>query len=167
LELSNLADGSVKNIVEYEIGTQVTGSTTLPDDNTIPQITEGTAAFSLGIVPTNIHNKIKVHVVVHASTTAVGNGIGMVAALFNTDLHSTNAQRTSRANTGDNSSVTPSWVLVITDNFKATVVTFSTFSVRFGSSSNTVYLNSYGSNAYMGGVMASSIMIEEVESQLT
>lgn len=50
---------------------------------------------------------------------------------------------------------------------KAATVTFTTFRVRAGAASATCTFNGSGGARKLGGVLASSMKIEEIESELT
>jgi hypothetical protein len=58
----------------------VTGTTSLPQDTTIPQNTEGNALFELAITPESATNRLRIVVLVQAVTAADGQILGI--ALF-------------------------------------------------------------------------------------
>lgn len=82
--------GKILQIVNTQSGAYVNlGATTIPLDDTIPQITEGNAitALNTAITPASTNNKILVEVVVQLSHVYTYGEL----CLFNTDIHATNA----------------------------------------------------------------------------
>ena len=74
------ADGGVVQVVNTTTGAVATGTTTMPQDDTIPQNTEGDEYMTLAITPKDATNKLKIDVVWHGSSGA-SSGI-MVAGLL-------------------------------------------------------------------------------------
>jgi hypothetical protein len=50
--------GRVVQIVNSQTGAMASGNTAIPDDDTIPQITEGTEFLTLAITPQSVTNKL-------------------------------------------------------------------------------------------------------------
>lgn len=159
--VSNLADGAIKNVVEFETGAVATGTTVIPADDTIPQNTEGDQYMSLNFVPTNINNKLKIDVVFQGASS--NNSTTFVVGLFQ------DSTANALAIAADSSIPTSSvpFMINFSHYMKAGTISLTTFKVRAGNSGagTTTFNGAAGSRQY-GGVMASSIRIEEIESQL-
>jgi hypothetical protein len=82
LALANHIDtlGKVLQVVNVQTTGVATGTTPIPNDDTIPQITEGTQFMSLAITPTNVNNILIVNVVVQAGSSVATNAA--TSALF-------------------------------------------------------------------------------------
>lgn len=145
----------IAQVVNTETGTVATGSTIVPDDNTIPQNTEGDQYMTLAITPTNSSSTLLIDVVwIGAASTA---GVETVALFQDTTANALAAAQmdiTTAAN-----------MRTVAFRHKMTAGTTSatTFKVRAGlnGSATTTFNGSAGSQT-LGGVMASSITITEV-----
>lgn len=161
--VSNIADGAVKNVVEFQTGAVATGTTALPIDDTIPQNSEGDQFMSQVFRPTNVNNKIKISVIVFGSQSTAN--IGNAAALFQ--------DATAGALAAMPDKTTDSQVcynaIAINHHMKAATIVLTTFKVRAGGGTGggTFTFNGTAGGRLFGGVLASSIRIEEIESQLT
>ncbi len=141
--------------VSMQTGTVGTTMASIPDDNTIPQITEGVEFMTLNITPKSASSTLVIEVTTHASSSLVSN-IG--AALFrdsNSDalaasyisvavLGSAESMRFSHTTTSG--SISP-----------------TTFRVRIGGSGvlATTTFNGVGGVGRYGGKIASGITIYE------
>lgn len=158
--VSNIADAGVSNVVEFQTGSMATGSTAgPPKDNTIPQNTEGDQFMSQVFRPTNVNNKLVITVVVYGTST---EGTWQVTSLFQDST--ANALASGVMTVSNPSLLNPT---MFTHHMKAGTTSLTTFKVRCGGISGTYTFNGYSGTAALGGVMASSIRIEEVPSQLT
>lgn len=137
-------------------GAMATGSTAIPWDNTIPQITEGDQYMTLAITPTSAINKL---VTEAQGVFAISAADTVVMALFNTDVHATNAMA-SVAENGHGNTPVP---LHITNSRIAGVATATTERVRAGNISGlTITFNGSGGAALFNGTFNSYIRIIEV-----
>jgi hypothetical protein len=143
--------------VYTQTGAVATGSTLIPGDDTIPQITEGNEYMTLAITPTNSSNILQIQVTVSMSsnTGAVTAGV----ALF---------QDATANALAANWHTTPGAGFVGTITFTHTMVagttSATTFRVRMGpASAMTMTFNGQVSGRIYGGVMASSIIITEYQ----
>ncbi len=68
--------GNVLQVVNFQTGAVASGTTVIPSDTTIPQITEGDQYMSLAITPTNANNILVIEVDVMASISITDNIIG-------------------------------------------------------------------------------------------
>ena len=81
--------GKIVQIVNVLDSTYASGTTLIPNDATIPQITEGDQYMTLAITPTSATNKLLIYWNIGIQAT---NGTSVCySALFNTDTHATNA----------------------------------------------------------------------------
>tara|TARA_R110002020_G_scaffold473622_1_gene703180 strand:+ start:375 stop:908 length:534 start_codon:yes stop_codon:yes gene_type:complete len=93
--------GKVVQVVNTISASMSTGTTALPADTSIPQITEGDEYLTRAITPTNSSNLLYIVVNAMLSNNSEEN---IVMALFNTDKHSTNAQATAPSYEASNTS---------------------------------------------------------------
>lgn len=162
--VSNIADGSVKNIVRREYVAYASGTTTIPGDDTIPQNTEGDQYMTINSVFTNVNNKIKVRVIAKHGGAA---GTVHFATLFK-NSGADAIEVTGFYNTST-SAITP---MVMDYEAKATSTGLTTFNYRAGARTVDTGTTSFnGNNALggreFGGALISMIEVEEIESQLT
>ena len=156
----DLPTGWVRQIVNVTDGAVSTGTTTMPRDDTIPQNDEGDEVMTLAITPTDATNNLKIDVVVNAGNTNSGCGT-LTAALFqDTTAGALAAMGNQYADAQAN---TPRQV-VFTHFMTAGTASETTFKVRIGSNlSGTTTFNGTSGSRKMGGIMASSITITEIE----
>lgn len=155
--LALLGGGTVKQIVGNQTGTMATGTTVIPADNTIPQITEGTQFMSQAVTPTSATNKLRIDV------TFVGTSGTSVRTLCVALFQDATANAIACAVVG-----IPSSGYMQTVRFSHTMTagttSATTFYVRAGvETSGTVTFNGAGGAQFYGGVLASSITITEYE----
>lgn len=142
----------VKNTLS---GAVATGTTTIPLDDTIPQITEGTEFLTRAITPTSATNILKIDVVLNLTYSV---SAWMIAALFQDATANALAAFNNYQQTGTagNSIVFTYWML-------AGTTSATTFRVRAGGqTAGTVTFNGQAGGRLFGGVMASSITITEL-----
>ena len=147
--------GSIIQVVNTQTGAVATGTTVMPYDDTIPQITEGDQYMTLAITPNNTNNKLKIDVVFFASVSAGGTN---QAALFQDATAGALAAGTIEPN------VNLPGCIHFTHYMAAGTTSATTFRVRGGvSSAGTMTFNGKAAGRLMGGVMASSITISEIK----
>ena len=147
--------GRIVQVVNVMDGTLATGNTAMPDDDTIPQITEGTEFMTLAITPTSATNKLKIDVVFQGSADAHIFSValfqdataGALAAIYNNGGGAGNAQ-----------------VVTFSHYMDAGTVSATTFRVRMGGSSGNYTMNGQDEAQKLGGIMASSITITEIKA---
>jgi hypothetical protein len=149
--------GTLIQTVSFQTGAVATGTTIIPVDNTVPQITEGNEYMTCAITPRSATSKLVIEVTAYLSSSIAGTA-NIVAALFqDSAANALAAGWVSAPNTG-------SMVNIV---FKHTMVSGmtspTTFRMRAGAhAAGTTTFNGSGGAAYLGGVMASSIVIQEV-----
>lgn len=145
--------GQLKQFVSTQTGTNASGTTTIPNDNTIPQNTEGDEYMTLAITPNASSNKLIIEVTVQFGNSAVTNNM---FALFQDATAGALASTYQMIDTVDTGK-TVSFTHVMT----AGTTSATTFKIRAGGTSGTFQFN--GTNtAKHGGVLASGIRIWEV-----
>ncbi len=134
-------------------GAVATGTTLIPSDDTIPQITEGDQYMSLAITPTSATSILEINVVwVGRTNGTVLFGVALfrdaVANALAASMHTSDADRTS----------VPSFTYRMVSGTVSEII----FRVRAGgNNANTTTFNGFNSARAYGGVMASSITIKE------
>lgn len=152
----NALTGSVVQVVNTQTGTFATGTTSIPLDNTIPQNTEGTEFMTLAITPNSASNKLKITVVISGGSTSSDD---CIAALFQDSTANALACGIYTNNSGGNEQSFISFIHYMT----AGTTSSTTFKVRAGAQGGTFCFNGGNGSARFGGVLASSITIEEIK----
>ena len=145
--------GGILQVVTGDI-LNLTGTVTVPLDNTTPLVTEGFQIFTATITPTSTTSRISVEFVITSASSAANNTI--IASLFNdtTNLGSI-AARTSTANTTVN--------MAFSKTFQTGSLAPAILSVRLGAAlAGTTYCNSAGT-ATLGGSLRTTYTITEFE----
>lgn len=159
---ANALSGSVIQVVNYQTGAYASGSTTMPNDNTIPQNTEGNEFMTLAITPNHADNLLKIDIC--ALVGEVSNtGDIITGALFKDSIADALMASQTPVTTGGS----PMSVEKSTINFSyfmpAGTTSEITFKFRAGNNAGSVGFN--GSDAqYLGGVAPSSITITEIKA---
>lgn len=136
------------------------GSTAIPQDDTIPQITEGNAVASLStaITCSNANNKVLVTAICFISNSS--NAIPSNVCLFQDSGANAVAVASQLGNQGS--------MIEVVCRYYGTVGTTSatTFSVRVGGASGTYHINGTNDGAarLYGGAMISSVNIQEIKA---
>ena len=144
----------VVQIKNTQSGTIATGTTTIPLDNTIPQITEGTQFITLSFTPTSATNNLMIDFVGYGA----GNSTGAIITALFVDSTANALAATSGMTAGPDY---PS-MFVLRHTMVAGSTTARTFRIRIGAqSASTVTFNGNGGNQLFGGVGASSITVTE------
>lgn len=135
-----------------------TTTTIIPNDNTIPQNTEGKEAFSLAITPSNVNNKLLIHAFCGCISNDTANR-RCYFALFkdeDTDAIAVSYADFQAAGTGEQG-------LDLTHFMTAGTTSATTFKIRFGASNTgTTTLNGSSGAGLMGGVLATGMTIQEI-----
>lgn len=151
------AAGNVVQVVNTQTGAVTTGTTTIPFDDTIPQNTEGNEVMTLAITPTSSTNTLRIEVLAFLSNSAIQRY--EIAALFQDSA--TNALAAG-AEYSDTSGEICAVHFVHTMTAGTTSAT--TFKVRAGGhGAGTMTFNGTASARKLGGVMASSLTITEIQ----
>ena len=151
-----LGTGSVVQTVSYQTGAVATGTTVIPLDDTIPQITEGNEYMTLSVTPRSATSKLLITVSCNVSSSTAGMAI--CGALFQDSTANALAVTYIYSPTA-----TVAGQLTFHHTMTSGTTSATTFRVRIGSNGagTTTFNGSSGVRQY-GGVMASSIVIQEV-----
>ena len=149
--------GKILKVKSYTVRTVVTGSTDMPNDDTIPQITEGNEIITGAITPASSTNKLLFLVNLQASINAATWG---VAGLFQDST--SNALASSYAYCPANGGGAH---IAFTHYMDAGTTSSTTFKLRAGaqSGSKTITINGNAGNQTMGGVAHSGFQIWEID----
>jgi hypothetical protein len=153
------APGAVIQTVNFETGAVATGTTIMPVDDTIPQITEGDQYMTLAITPKSATSKL----IIAVSWMGTINNSGasaITAALFqDATVNALAVGWFGTSTAGLAASIN------FTHNMISGTTSATTFRVRVGSAiAGSTTMNGSNGARLMGGVMASSIIIQEVAS---
>jgi hypothetical protein len=153
--------GSLTQMVYYQTGAvQTATNPVIPYDDTIPQNTEGVQLLALAITPKRAANKL---VITICCMVAIATGVSpfiVVGSLFqNANVNAIAAGSDILANTN----VATSFILrhSMIAGVSGQAIIFS-FRMGFSTSNHILTFNGSGGVRKMGGVMASSITIEEI-----
>jgi len=149
--------GQVLQVVNYQTGAVATGTTTIPADDTIPQITEGNEYMTLAITPKSATSVLIVSVVFFGAGSVAGQQNISVALFQDATANALASVYTQTANT--NAATT----IPLTHKMTSGTTSATTFRVRAGlGAAGTTTFNGFASGRAFGGVAASSITITEV-----
>jgi len=148
--------GITVQTVHTQDGAVATGTTTIPFDGTIHQISEGDKYIEASITPKSVSNKLRIDVVMQCAHSATPP-LGLFASLFQDS--NADALITAWASLGySNNSVT----MPLTYWMDAGTTSSTTFSVRAGSSmAGTTTVNGNSGATRLGGILPLSITITE------
>jgi len=154
----SFADNSGGQLIQTVNTTRVdvvSGTTVMPFDDTIPQKTEGVEFLTVAITPTKNDNKLLISV--HLQCQMTNNGQWSMA-LFQDDTANALAASSERDGASD-------LEIHSLKHFMTTGTTSeTTFKIRSASSgSGTITMNSVAGTRKYGGVLSSSITVQEIE----
>mgnify|MGYP005992405569 CR=1 FL=1 len=155
--LTNISGGKILQVVNVTDGAYASGTTVMVNDDTIPQNTEGNEFMTLAITPTSASSKLKIEVVCNFSAPS-DNQQGQVALFQDSTA---NALAAVHQEMGAGARLNA----VSFNHFMTAGTTSSTtFKVRAGSNAAGTCGFNGGGSRLLGGVMASSITITEIEA---
>lgn len=154
------ATGGSASVVKTSItpyNTTSTGTTTIPFDNTIPQVGEGTEFMTVAYTPTATGNKIRV--------TATIYGAYSVAATVTAALHQNGAANAIAAVAAQTTTTNQNIQLNLVWEITAPSTSAITFSIRVGgSTAGTFTFNGNNGAAVFGGVVSSALVVTEIKA---
>lgn len=156
---SQAATGLVVQVVGNVTGAVATGTTTIPNDDTIPQNTEGDQYLSQAITPKSSTNVLVIEGLLNLSASIAGQN--MAVALFQDTTANALAVGFTRGNAAgsllDN--------VVVRHIMVAGTTSATTFKIRAGGNgAATTTLNGQTGARLYGGVLMSSITITEYKA---
>lgn len=160
--VSNALAGSVIKTVNVQTGAVATGSTDIPSDDSIPQNTEGVEFMTLAITPSHASNKLKITITANLAAASAGRAI--IGALFQDSTASALASAwVTQGQSGGAGGF--GQCMTFSHYMAAGTTSATTFKFRAGADSGTTQITFNGEAAgrKFGGVMASSITIEEIK----
>ena len=153
---SKLGTDAVLQVRHFQTGAVANATSTIPNDDSIPQNNEGAEFMTLSITPKSASNKLLIQVVMCGGANDGARQI--TSALFQDSTANALA-------TVGHYQVQSTGMVTVTFNHYMTAGTTSatTFKVRGGASIGNYTLNGYNNTTRtMGGVTASSITITEI-----
>lgn len=155
-----VAPGAAVNsaYAEYLLNADFAG--TIPFDDTIPQIGEGSQILTLNYpAPKSLTNKLRC-IFSTCMVTATAGGIGFAAAIFRQGVN--DALSTAFAHTSNNGFITP---LMVVAEFVPGTLNPLTLEVRMGSSAGTAFrLNGNAAGRIFGGVWRTTLVVTEIKA---
>lgn len=144
----------VLQVVQSQDSAVATGTTTTPNDDTIPQNTEGDEYMTLAITPKSASSRLLIQASLSWSNSAVANRT--IMALFRDSIAD------ALAAVGANSLATALAITPIVHDMASPGVSATTFKVRIGPvNAATITFNGESTARRFGGIIASSIIITE------
>lgn len=141
-------------IVRFQTGLLASGTGLIPEDNTIPQNTEGDEYMSLQIAPLKTTSKLEINAIAYISNSVANPRIG---ALFQDSTANALVSGSHYDNT--NSAMTP---ITLNHFMNSGTTSATTFKFRAGGGvASTTYFNGLSGGQLFGGTFGSSITIKE------
>lgn len=141
--------------VHTKSGAVATGTTTIPFDDSIPQITEGTEFITASITPQSSENRLTIEAVLYFTSSDAARHL--IAALFQDATASALATSSEYIDAADGSTL-----LILRHEMAAGTIGATTFRIRAGTdSAATVTFNGVGGLRRFGGVTVSSLKVSE------
>jgi hypothetical protein len=155
---NSLPPGAVVQVVSTNYSAVATGTTLIPEDDTIPQITEGTEFMTRTISPRSATNRLLITAKAFISQSSATNDV--IGALFQDST--ANALAAQDVSLGAAGGMTN---LVIEHDMVAGTTSSTTFRFRAGPAvAATVTFNGFGGARKFGGITLSSIKIIEYKA---
>ena len=149
------AAGVILQIVTETDTAVATGTTTIPNDTTIPQNTEGDEYMTATVTPTNASNRLLIQVNLQLSASGANSLIGCLFQDANANALAVGALYNSASGV--------STLVAFSYEMAAGTTSSTTFKVRAGgANSQTITFNGVGGSARYG-VLTSSIVITEIQ----
>jgi hypothetical protein len=151
--------GEVVQIAENYDAALATGTTDLPQDDSIPQNTEGDEYIDQAITPTSAANKLEIE---HQGSYSHSGTLGQIGvALF----QDSTANALAATLMGRDASAGSSGIAVLNHSMRSGTTSATTFKIRAGESTGTggtVSFNGSGGTRLFGGVCSSFMRVREV-----
>jgi hypothetical protein len=157
--ISTKSAGTVLQVVNADLNTFLSTTSTFPLDDTIPQNTEGAEILTCAITPTSATSKLIIDVVMNVANN-VAVDISIIALFQDSTANALRASwsRTIAANN-------PVSAMVIKHYMTSGTTSATTFKVRGGGctgNAGTFQINGGSGTRYLGGSLISSITIMEI-----
>jgi hypothetical protein len=145
------AGGKVLQIKNYAIGTVISGTTNMPDDDSIPQNDEGIECMVLAFTPTSATSRLTITAVVNASSTSSGQWIMALFQDSTASALSTAQVMTSLSAGGHLDTGT------LIHDMVADTTSETTFKIRAGWGTTVFYFNGEVSGSRQSGTQGDSL----------
>ena len=156
---SNMYTGAVLQVVNANLASFFSTTSTIPLDDTIPQITEGAEILTCAITPTSATSKLYINVVFN--TCASVTGALSTIALFQDSTANALIACWGATSTANN----PPPPMTLSYSMTSGTTSSTTFRVRGGmNSAGTFQINGASGARYLGGSLISSITITEISA---
>ena len=153
-----VAAGAVVQVVTTQTGTVATGTTVVPNDDTIPQNTEGDEYITLAITPKSATNKLVVEVVCPMAISAAT--LHAIGSIFQDST--AGALASVMYFIGSANTIEP---FVVRHTMTAGTTSATTFKFRAGpESAATMTVNGISGARKLGGVSAATMTITEYKA---
>lgn len=149
-----LALSGTQQVAYTQTGAYASGTTSIPNDDTIPQSTEGDQYMSVSITPVSASSKLVVSIVAHFTSDSNARAI---CALFRDS--GSDAIAVMANNDGSTSDI---YTISGTFVFSSASTSATTFKLRCGSPAGNNNFNGALGARKFGGVFLSSIVIQEI-----
>lgn len=146
--------GKIRQIKKFVTGAYATGSTTIPADDTIPQITEGDEYMRIPFTAVSLTDLLKIDVVLNG--LQAGSEIITACVFQDTNVNAIGCGSQYSANSIVNNKFT---IYAQVSSLSQVI-----FSVRAGGTTGGIKFNGNGSARFYGGRMASSVTVTEFEN---
>lgn len=134
-----------------------TGATVIPYDDTIPQITEGTEAFTVAITPKATTHRLVIEASVTIACSVANN---LIIALFQDSTANALAAGVENQSTANGTTN-----IKLRHEMAAGTTSSTTFRIRYGgNAAGTFTLNGDSGNRKFGGITCSSITVREYKA---
>lgn len=152
----NSLPGAIIQVLTSQTGTSATGTTVVPGDNTIPQITEGDQYMTQAITPSSTANDL----LIDASAVLYHSASSFIAmALF----QDATANALAAVVTAPNQSAGTPAIVPLSHRRQSLTTSSTTFRIRAGGpGAGTTTFNGQGGSQLLGGVMASYLRVTEI-----
>lgn len=152
---SNIGVNIGRSYAEYTANTNLTAS--IPVDDTIPQITEGTEILSVTITPKTTTNKLRIR---FQGQVSISPGPGAVTVAF-----FDGASNAIAAKYIVGSSTDTAYDLTLEAEYTPGVTTTKTITARIGPNSGTLRLNGSATGGrVLGGASKATLVVEEIRA---
>lgn len=151
-----LPDGAVIGRAFASYPTWAAISSATPQDDTKPQITEGTEICSVTVTPKATTHRIRIRF--HAYFNMASAGDHLTVALFDGSTDAIAAETTSIVSAGYFGQC------FIEHEYCPATTAALTISVRVGKNSSTVYINGSTAVRRFGGASAAVLVVEEIKA---
>ena len=150
-------------VVKTSLSSMSTGTTAIPPDTSIPQITEGDQYMTVEITPTHADNIL--YVTVNIGMFGGTSAVDISHCLFNTNIHTTNSLATTTyyQSHASNSCGTAhlNYHCLASD---ANGTSATTFRLRGGQTSGTYTICGYAGSAQFGASALATMTVMEVRA---